>query len=86
MRGFVDDVRLFTTAGFVLTNVDNGRAFLDLPGSNTQLHCLQVPAGRQRLRGCPAVQALVPEHDVLTARRFHDLGSDYWETVTGSGR
>ena len=28
---------------------------------------------------------MVPEHDVLTARQFHDLCSDYWETVSGIG-
>ncbi len=31
------------------------------------------------------MRALVPEHDVLTARQFHDLCSDYWETVSGIG-
>ena len=31
------------------------------------------------------LQAIVPEHDVLTARQFHDLCSNYWETVSGIG-
>ena len=29
--GFVDDIHLFTTAGFILTDLDNARAFLRLP-------------------------------------------------------
>jgi len=83
--GFVDDVRLFTTAGFVLTDVDNARAFLRLPLSHVNyIVCkcrpdANVPDVVQRL------QAVIPEHDVLTTRQFHDLCSDYWETVSGVG-
>ena len=29
--GFVEDVHLFTTAGFIMTDLDNARAFLRLP-------------------------------------------------------
>jgi putative ABC transport system permease protein len=83
--GFVDDVRLFTTAGFVLTDVDNARAFLRLPSSHVNyIVCkcrphANVPEVVQRLR------AVIPEHTVLTTRQFHDLCSEYWETISGIG-
>ena len=83
--GFVDDVRLFTTAGFVLTDVDNAREFLRLPSSSVNyIVCkcrpkANVPDVVQRLR------AVIPEHDVLTTRQFHALCADYWERISGIG-
>jgi putative ABC transport system permease protein len=83
--GLVDDVRLFTTAGFVLTDVDNARAYLRLPASDVNYVVCKcsphanIPEVVQQLR------AAIPEHDVLTTRQFHDLCSDYWETVSGIG-
>jgi putative ABC transport system permease protein len=83
--GLVDDVRLFTTAGFVLTDVENAREFLRLPSSHVNyVVCKCLPRANvgdvvRQLR------AVIPEHDVLTTRQFHDLCSNYWETVSGIG-
>src|SRR5207302_2528811 len=42
--GFVPEVRLFTTAGFVLTDLENARAFLRLPPTHvTYLVCKLRP-------------------------------------------
>jgi putative ABC transport system permease protein len=83
--GFVDDVRLFTTAGFVLTDVDNARAFLGLPSSHVNYVVCKCRPGANVPDVVRRLQAAVPEHDVLTTRQFHDLCADYWETVSGIG-
>jgi putative ABC transport system permease protein len=85
VSGYVDDVRLFTTAGFVLTNVDNARAFLDLPSSHVNYIICKCAPGADVPAIVRQLQALVPEHDVLTTAKFHDLCSNYWETVSGIG-
>jgi putative ABC transport system permease protein len=83
--GFVGDVHLFTTAGFVLTDLDNGRAFLKVPESHaTYIVCkcrpgADVEAVARDLRG------MFPEHDVLTSQAFHDRAASYWSTRTSIG-
>ena len=83
--GYVDDIRLFTTAGFVLTDLDNARAFLQLPSSHVNYIVCKCRPGANVPDVVRQLQAAIPEHDVLTTRQFHDLCSDYWETVSGIG-
>jgi hypothetical protein len=85
VQGYVDGVRLFTTAGFVLTDVDNARAFLGLPGSHVNFIVCKCRPDADVSQVAGQLRALVPEHDVLTTRQFHDLCSEYWETVSGVG-
>ena len=85
VAGSVDDVRLFTTAGFVLTDVDNAREFLRLPSSRVSYIVCKCRPGADVAEVVRQLQAEIPEHDVLTTRQFHDLCSDYWETVSGVG-
>ncbi len=83
--GFVDDVRLFTTAGFVLTDAENAREFLQLPPLHVSyVVCKCLPNANvadvvRRLR------SVIPEHDVLTTPEFRDLCFRHWETVSGIG-
>ncbi len=85
LAGYVDDVRLFTTAGFVMTDIDNARAFLQLAPSHVNYIVCKCAPGANVPGVVRQLQAIVPEHDVLTARQFHDLCSNYWETVSGIG-
>jgi putative ABC transport system permease protein len=85
VAGYVDDVRLFTTAGFVLTDVDNARAFLGLPSSHVNYIVCKCRPGANVSDVVRQLRAAIPEHDVLTTRQFHDLCSNYWETVSGIG-
>ncbi len=85
VSGYVDDVRLFSTAGFVLTDIDNARAFLGLPSSHVHYIICKCRPGANVSDVVRQLQALVPEHDVLTTGQFHNLCSNYWETVSGIG-
>ena len=83
--GFVDNVRLFTTLGFVATSLDNARQFLGIsPSTATYIVCKCRPGAdiRDVVR---KLRKIVPEDDVLTAREFRDLNFKSWETKTGIG-
>jgi putative ABC transport system permease protein len=83
--GFVENVHLFTTLGFVVTGLDNAREFLGLaPSHVTYVVCKCRPGAD--IRG--VVQKLhetLPEDDVLTSREFSNLAFKNWETKTGIG-
>ncbi len=83
--GFVENVHLFTTLGFVVTDLDNAREFFGLaPSHITYVACKCRP--RTDVRG--VVQELretLPEDDVLTSQEFRDLTFKNWETKTGIG-
>ncbi len=83
--GLVEDVHLFTTAGFVLTDLDNGRAFLDVPDSHATYIVCKCRPGADVAVVARNLRGEFPEHDVLTARAFHDQASSYWSNRTSIG-
>jgi putative ABC transport system permease protein len=83
--GFVPDVHLFTTAAFILTDLDNARAFLRLPPSHANYLVCKCKPGVDVKRVVAELQRTVREHDVLTAEQFHARASDYWATRTSIG-
>jgi putative ABC transport system permease protein len=85
VMGFVDDVHLFNTAGFVLTDLDNARAFLHLPPSHTTYVLCKCRPGVEMQQLCQELREAFPEHDVLAKDDFRRLAANYWETNTGIG-
>jgi len=83
--GLVDDVHLFTTAGFVLTDLDNARTFLRLPPNHASYFVCKCRPGADVEQVVRDLRADFPEHDILTARAFHDRAAKYWSTRTGIG-
>jgi ABC-type lipoprotein release transport system permease subunit len=83
--GFVDDIHLFTTAGFILTDFDNARAFLRLPQDHASYVVCKCRPGADVGAVLRDLRARFPEHDVLASRAFHDLASEYWSSRTGIG-
>jgi putative ABC transport system permease protein len=83
--GFVPDVHLFTTAGFVLTDLDNARSFLRLPASHANYLVCKLKPGASVTRVVADLKRSMGEHDVLTAAQFHDRASHYWGTRTSIG-
>jgi putative ABC transport system permease protein len=83
--GFVQDIHLFTTAGFVLTNLDNARAFLRLPHAHTTYVVCKCRPGADVRKVVRDLQHAIPEHDVVTRPDFHQKASGYWATATGIG-
>jgi putative ABC transport system permease protein len=83
--GFIPDIHLFTTAGFVLTDLDNARAFLRLPDSYSTYVVGKCRPGADVAKVAREIQQLVPEHDILTSKDFHTKAAYYWETATGIG-
>jgi putative ABC transport system permease protein len=83
--GLVDDVHLFTTAGFVLTDLENARAFLRMPDEHASYIVCKCSPGADVARVIRELAADYPEHDVLATATFHDRASTYWSTRTGIG-
>lgn len=85
VKGFVGSVQLFNTAGFVLTDLDNARAFLRVPPSHVTYIMCKCAQGVDPVEVRDRLRRTFPEHDVLVTQEFHDLAADYWETNTGIG-
>ena len=83
--GFVPGVRLFTTSGFVLTDLDNARAFLRLPSSHVHYIACRCRPGADLQKVVRELQQAIPDHDVLPAQDFHNRAADYWSTRTSIG-
>jgi putative ABC transport system permease protein len=83
--GFVPDVHLFTTAGFVLTDIDNARAFLRMPSSRTNYMVCKCRPGADIDQVVADLQRTIPEDSVFTTQQFHDRASAYWVNRTSIG-
>jgi putative ABC transport system permease protein len=83
--GLVGSVQLFNTAGFVLTDLDNARAFLRVPASHVTYIMCKCAQGVDPVEVRDRLRQSFPEHEVLLTREFHNLAADYWETNTGIG-
>jgi putative ABC transport system permease protein len=83
--GFVEDIHVFTLAGFILTDLDNARAFMKLPPSHATYIVCKCRAAEDVPIVVRQLRRDIPEHDVLTTREFHDMASTYWEEKSGIG-
>lgn len=83
--GSAGDVHLFTTAGFVLTNLDNGRDFLRKSEGQASYFVCKCRPGADVDRVRRALQRAMPEHDVMATRQFHEQTATYWTTRTSIG-
>jgi putative ABC transport system permease protein len=83
--GFVENVHLFTTLGFVVTGLDNAREFLGLAPSHVTYVVCKCRPGADIHAVMQKLREAVPEDDVLTSRQFRDVAFNNWETKTGIG-
>jgi putative ABC transport system permease protein len=83
--GLVEEVHLFTTAGFVMTDLDNARAFMGTPNDRASYIVAKCAPGADVDRIVHTLQAALPEHDVMSTPSFHDKAALYWSTRTGIG-
>jgi putative ABC transport system permease protein len=83
--GLVEEVHLFTTAGFVMTDLDNARAFMGTPNDHASYIVAKCAPGADVDRVVRTLQAAFPEHDVMATPAFHDKAALYWSTRTGIG-
>ena len=85
--GFVDDVHLFTTAGFILTDLDNGRAFLRLPDNHaTYIVCKCRPGADVDARRPRPPGAISPSTTSCRRASFHDRAAGTGRPGPASGR
>lgn len=82
---FIPEIHLFTTAGFVLTDLDNARTFLHTRPEHASYVVCKLRPGADLEQVVRELQAAAPDHDVLTREAFHDKASRYWSERTGIG-
>ena len=85
MVGLVEEVHLFTTAGFVMTDLENARAFMRVPNDHASYIVAKCAPEADVDAVVRDLQAAFPEHDVMSTRTFHDKAARYWSTRTGIG-
>jgi putative ABC transport system permease protein len=85
VAGFVENVHLFTTLGFVATGVDNARAFLQLSPSHVTYVACKCKPGADVMSVIRDLRQRIPEHDMLTTQEFRDRTFRSWERKTGVG-
>jgi putative ABC transport system permease protein len=83
--GLAEDVHLFTTAGFVMTDLDNGRAFLRVPEEHASYIVAKCAPEADVDQVVHDLQRAFPEHDVMSTPTFHEKANRYWSTRTGIG-
>lgn len=83
--GTVDGVRLFSTASFIMTDLDNARAFLRLPERHVTYVACRIDPGANQAAVIDELRRRIPEHDVLPTAEFRRICSNYWETNSGIG-
>ena len=83
--GLVEEVHLFTTAGFVMTDLENARAFMKLPNDHASYIVAKCAPGADVDTVVRDLQAEFPEHEVLSTPTYHDKAATYWSTRTGIG-
>jgi len=83
--GLIDDVQLFNTAGFVLTDIDNAREFLNIPENQVTYIMCKCASGADPRQVRDRLRQAYPEHEVLLTADFRKLASSYWENNTGIG-
>jgi putative ABC transport system permease protein len=69
----------------VLTDLDNGRAFLRTPPSHASYIVCKCRNGADRDRVLRAIQRALPEHEVISTEQFHERSGNYWTTRTSIG-
>jgi len=83
--GYVEGIHLFNTAGFVMTDLDNAQALLNLPPSHVTYIICKVRPTADVDQVCEELRRAYPEHDVITTETFRGMAATYWETNTGIG-
>lgn len=81
--GWLRNRHLFNASYLVVADIDNARRLLNLPPRAVHYLAVKCRPGADPQQVAAALRARLPDHDVHTARHFHDLTQDYWQQRTG---
>jgi putative ABC transport system permease protein len=82
---FVDDVHLFNTAGFVLTDIDNAQDFLGIRENQVTYIVCKCAPGANPVEVRKRLSEAYPEHGVMLTADFRKRAGKYWSKATGIG-
>ncbi len=83
--GVMSGKKLFSTACLLVTDTNNARRFLNLPGNKISYIAVKCRPGGNAESVRERLQARLPSYRVWTAAEFHDLTQNYWLKLTGIG-
>jgi putative ABC transport system permease protein len=83
--GLLHDKHLFSTSCLVVTDLDNGRAFLRTEPARCHFIAVKLEPGTDPSTAAARIGEAIPECAVFTTRQLRDVTRDYWEGQTGVG-
>jgi putative ABC transport system permease protein len=85
VAGVMHGKKLFTTACFFVTDLDNARRFLAFPANRISFIAVKCQPGTDIRTERARLQKMLPEYHVWTSAEFHNLTQYYWNNLTGMG-
>lgn len=83
--GHTRDIKLFTTSPFILTSLDNARAFTGSPPDHVSYIVCRLRPGADVAATVRQLKAMLPDHTVMSAEAFAQRTDRYWATRAGIG-
>ena len=85
VTAITEGIRSFTLAPYVFTTLNRARAIIGAPGENYSYLLIRVAPDADVARVQAALQARLPDLEVLTRDTFRDRNLDQWLYSTGAG-
>jgi putative ABC transport system permease protein len=85
IAGLTDGVRSFTTTPFVFTTLNRARSLLSMPSDRITYVLVKVAPGVAAESVRDALQARLPDLQVMTKAEFRDRSLSHWLFATGAG-
>ena len=85
VTAITDGIRSFTMAPYVFTTLNRARDLLGAPGDRYSFLLVQLKPEADLERVKNALQARLPDQEVLTKAQFRDRSLDQWLFSTGAG-
>jgi putative ABC transport system permease protein len=85
VSGLTDGIRSFTVTPYVFTTISRARALIDMPADKITYALVRLQPGADVESVRSAIQAKVPDGEVLTTAEFRTRSLNHWLFATGAG-
>ena len=80
-----DGIRSFTTTPYVFSDLSQARAYIGIPSTMVSYLLVKLRPGADLEQVRHALQASLPDSEVLTSAEFQERSRSYWLFGTGAG-
>jgi putative ABC transport system permease protein len=85
VSGLTDGIRSFTVTPYVFTTISRARTLIDMPADKITYTLVRLQPGADVESVRKAIQAKVPDSEVLTTAEFRTRSLNHWLFATGAG-